>query len=111
MALSPGTAKWGRESFKCKGEAATLICTTAMHALACRHNPRSFAVTLALGPPSSASANQRAKGRDPTCGWSRGGSQLRKRFTLTALGSRCARAFQLSIAMAADISQWAGPLC
>lgn len=111
MALSPGSAKWGKESFKCKGEATTLTCIAAMHALACIHHALSLAVTLALGPPSSDSANQRAKGRDPTCAWSRGGSRLRKRLIFTALGIQRARAFRCFIAMAADISQWTGPLC
>nr|XP_034356724.1 phosphatidylethanolamine-binding protein 1-like [Arvicanthis niloticus] len=36
-----------------------------------------------------------------------GGSQLRKRPTLTAVGTRRARVFHLFVA----ISQWAGPLC
>lgn len=68
-------------------------------------------MTLALGPPISGSANQRTKGRDRIHGWSGGGSQLRKRPTLTAVRTRRARVFHLSVAMAADISQWAGPLC
>lgn len=76
-----------------------------------RHHAGSFGVTLALGPPRSGSANQRTKGRAPIRGWSGGGSQLRKRSPLTAVGARRACVFHLFVPMAADISQWAGPLC
>lgn len=79
MALSPGTAKRSRESFKCKGEAAILTCITALNAQAGRNHAGSFAVTVALGPPSSGSANQRMRGRGLICGWSGGVSQLRNR--------------------------------